>query len=237
LEHAPGPRPIDDPDGERLEPVDPVAPLPPGFDRAEAWQLALVRRPELAGARLEVENHQAQVRYHRNQLFPRLDLEGSYGGRTVREGFGATVGDMAEFSGPAYTVGVVFSMPLGRQGARNGYRSSQTASAQAEAAYKRLEERILVEVERAGRVAQSSYQRLDAVRQARVFAGLALELDQQKLAAGATTFFTVLRLQRNLTEARANEIRAQADYQQALARLALAEGSTLERHHLEVECK
>jgi len=46
-----------------------------------------------------------------------------------------------------------------------------------------------------------------------------------------------LRLQRDLTSARSAEIRALADYNIALAQIALNEGTTLERRHLSLEIK
>jgi outer membrane protein TolC len=47
----------------------------------------------------------------------------------------------------------------------------------------------------------------------------------------------VLQLQNNLTTARSQEIRALANYNEALANLAAAEGTTLERQHLDIEAK
>jgi len=47
----------------------------------------------------------------------------------------------------------------------------------------------------------------------------------------------VLSLQRNLTSARSEEIRALTEYNRALAQLALAEGSTLDRNRIKLEIK
>jgi len=47
----------------------------------------------------------------------------------------------------------------------------------------------------------------------------------------------VLQLQNNLTSARSQEIRALANYNQALASLSAAEGSTLQRRNLEIMAK
>jgi hypothetical protein len=47
----------------------------------------------------------------------------------------------------------------------------------------------------------------------------------------------VLQLQQKLTDAQTAEIRALADYNKALAQLALSEGSTLEKNRLAVDVK
>jgi len=47
----------------------------------------------------------------------------------------------------------------------------------------------------------------------------------------------VLQLQNNLTSARSQEIRSLTDYNKALASLAAAEGTTLQRRNLEITAK
>jgi outer membrane protein len=78
--------------------------------------------------------------------------------------------------------------------------------------------------------AQSDYEAVDAQREARIHAEAALDAEQKKYAVGKSTTFTVLQLQNTLTTDRANEIRALANYNEDLANLAAAEGSTLERN-------
>ena len=85
--------------------------------------------------------------------------------------------------------------------------------------------------------AQSAYQSADATRQARIYAEAALDAEQKKYAVGKSTTFTVLQLQNNLTADRAAEIRALANYNEALANLALEEGSTLERNNIDLKAK
>jgi len=52
-----------------------------------------------------------------------------------------------------------------------------------------------------------------------------------------STSFIVLRLQKDLTDARAAEIKAAADYNKALHQLYFREGSTLQRNKIELEIK
>jgi outer membrane protein TolC len=99
---------------------------------------------------------------------------------------------------------------------------------------KQLQQRIMITIEDGIASAQTSFQRAQATREAREFAEAALDAEQKKLESGKSTSFEVLRLQRDLTTARSSEIRALADYNIALARLAQSEGSTLERRRVNV---
>ena len=78
---------------------------------------------------------------------------------------------------------------------------------------------------------------MDATHQSRLFAEMALEAAQKQLDNGRTTSFVVVQLQRDLTTARLAELTAVAQYNQALANLALNEGTTLERDKLALEVK
>src|ERR1039457_7310000 len=49
------------------------------FDLQDSWSKGMTERPDLLQARLNVEQQGIEVKYYRNQLFPELDLIGSYG--------------------------------------------------------------------------------------------------------------------------------------------------------------
>jgi outer membrane protein TolC len=74
-----------------------------------------------------------------------------------------------------------------------------------------------------------------ATRAAREYAADALAAEQKKLENGKSTTYTVLQMQRDLTTARGNEIRALAVYNKALAQLSLDEGTTLGRLSINLE--
>jgi outer membrane protein TolC len=102
---------------------------------------------------------------------------------------------------------------------------------------KKLEQTILVEIDDAVGQVKNSLERVEATRQASLFAEAALDAEQKKLENGKSTSFQVLQFQRDLTDARSREIRALADYNIALTNLAFREGSTLERKRISLEVK
>ena len=76
---------------------------------------------------------------------------------------------------------------------------------------------------------------MEATKQARIYAEAALDAEQKTYAVGKATTFEVLQYQNNLTAARSQEIRALANYNEALANLAQQEGSTLDQFGIRIE--
>ena len=131
---------------------------------------------------------------------------------------------------PYWNVGVTLSIPLGNRAARARAVQSLEAADRMRLQLRQLEEGALVEVDNAVASVETGFERVEATREARLYAEQALEAEQRKLDNGKSTSFVVLQLQRALTQARNSEIQALADYNRQMSVLALAEGSMLERH-------
>ncbi len=210
------------------------------FELQESWRRGLNQREDLKQSKLDLERNGIQLRYYKNQVYPQLDIFGTYG-------HGASGGTTVEFSDgfdnfrqgnrPFYTYGLTFSIPLGNRAARERVKSSKLTVEQALLTLKKLEQDIMVQIDDSVKLAKTNFERVDATRQARVYAEAALEAEQKKLENGKSTSFVVLQLQRDLTAARSDEIRALADYNKALSSLSLNEGSTLERRNIDLKVK
>lgn len=210
------------------------------FDLQDSWNKGMSGRPDLLQARLNVEQQGIQLKFYRNQLFPELDLIGTYGfngGGSGSQEFSGAFGRINEGNQPFYTYGAQLSVPLGNIGPRNQYKVTKATRQQVVLQLKQLEQNVMVQIDNAVKQAQSTYESVDATRQARIYAEAAFDAEQKKYAVGKSTTFTVLQLQTALTTARSNEIRALANYNEALANLAAQEGSTLERNGINIEAK
>jgi outer membrane protein TolC len=186
---------------------------------------------------LNVEEQGIQLKYYRNQLFPEVDLIGSYGYNGAGQDFNDTFNQFAAADRPFYSYGAQLSMPLSNIGPRNQFKSGKVTEKQLLLQLKQLEQNVMVEIDNAVEAAKADWESVDATRQARTYAEAALDAEQKKYAVGKSTTFTVLQLQNNLTSARSQEIRALANYNQALANLAAAEGSSLQRDKLDLDAK
>jgi outer membrane protein TolC len=207
------------------------------FDLQDSWNKGMTLRPDILQARLNVEAQGIQLKYDKNQLFPELDLIGSYGYNGSGGNFGDTFDQFNRADRSFYTYGAQISMPLSNMGPRNQFKAGKVTLKQLLLQLKQLEQNIMVLIDNSVGVARSDYESVQATRQARVYAEAALDAEQKKYAVGKSTTFTVLQLQNNLTTARSDEIRAMADYNKSLANLAAEEGSTLERNSIKLEMK
>jgi outer membrane protein TolC len=155
----------------------------------------------------------------------------------VESSVGDAVGDIPDDRFPAYAYGLTLSVPLGATGQRAAHRAAKAAIEQAKLVYQKTEQNLLIAIENAVGSINSTMERVRATREARAYAEDALEAGRKKLEVGKSTTFEVLGLQKNLTQARTDEIRALADYNEALSTLSQNEGTTLQNHHLEVKVK
>ncbi len=221
----------------QITPTDTIVAVPQTFNLQQSWQAGMTSRPEVLQARLDLERQNITLRYNYNQLFPQLDLTASYGynglGNTLATGLDGLQSGRNQF----YSYGLVLSVPLSNMAARNNYKSAKANVAQSLLRLKQQEQSVLTQIDNAMKSAQTAYDKIDATRQARVYAEIALDAEQKKLESGKSTSFVVLQLQRDLTAARSAEIRALADYYKALAALGQAEGTTLEKTKVKLEVK
>jgi len=221
----------------RIEPAESLLAIPQTLNLQESWRKGMAERPDLQQARLNVEKQTRVVSYQRNQLYPQLDVVGSFGYSASETEFSGALGQISSRDNPFYSYGVAVSVPLANTGARNSYKSSKVTKEQIQLQLRKLEQTVLITIENSMADARTSYERVGVTHQATQYAEDALKAEQTKLEKGKSTSFVVLQLQSNLTAARSAEIRALADYNITLARLAQNEGSTLERRNIELSVK
>jgi outer membrane protein TolC len=226
-----------------IQPATGLDAPPRVFNLQNSWSEGMAERPDLLQALQLVKQQGIEVKYYRNQLLPELDLIGSFGfnGASVRSDAGGQFDDTLDQLGEGqyhyYSYGAQMSVPLSQVGPRNQFKAARAALQQTLLQLQQLQQNILVEIDSAVVEAQSTYQSVQATRQARVYAEAALDAEQKTYAVGKASTFEVLQYQNNLTAARSQEIRALADYNKALASLAQQEGTTLEQYNIHLEAE
>lgn len=208
------------------------------FSLQDSWSKGLTRRPDFLQAKLDIEGQGVTIKYNYNQLFPQLDLVGTYGHTAAGfSEYSGSFGQIRDGSFPYYSVGGQLTFPIGNTGARAAYKSSKLVMEQLVLGLKKIEQTIMVQIDNDIKQAESSFKQVTATRTAREYATAALEAEQKKLESGKSTTYTVLQMQRDLTTARGNEIQALDNYNKALSLLSFDEGSTLQRLNINLEVK
>lgn len=229
-----------------LMPMDRAPIVKENFDLVSSWQHGLTHRPDLIQLTKSVEVANLNVKYRRNQLFPALDLMGSYGRRGAsaiqafppgqpKAAFSEAVTQLERADAPSDMIGLVLTVPLSRTAERANYRGSKELKKQADLLLKQKEELILREISDAIHTARYSFDRVDAARRASEFAIGAMEAEERKLAGGKSSVIFVLQLQADLAAAQSAEVQARQQYNKAVSQLYFAEGTILERNNIFLE--
>ncbi len=217
----------------RLEPTGRLLAPPPVLNLQDSWGKALTQRPELLQAKLDVEKQGVTLKYDKNQLYPQLDLFGTYGFNGSGTEFSDALYDVQQTSRPFYTYGGQLTIPLSRTRVRNAYKADKATMEQLVLTLKQWEQTIMIAIDNDIGTVPASFDQVQATRAAREYEEAALEAEQKKLESGKSTTYTVLQVQRDLTTARGNEIQALDNYNKSLSQLSLDEATTLERLNID----
>jgi outer membrane protein len=216
----------------RIEATDAVPFQVQAVDVDAAITRALSERTDLAQGKKAIERTSISERYYRNQTLPDLNLQLSYNatalagtqlvrgpgafpppiiGEEVRS-YGSMLRDVFGAAFPTWQFSVNVTYPVGRSSAEAALASTRLQVRQANTNVRNLELQVATQVRDAGRQLVANSKRVDATRAARVLAERRLEAEEKKFAAGMSTSFLVFQAQRDLAQARNNELRATLDY-------------------------
>ncbi len=168
-----------------IQPTATLEATPQSFDLQNSWNAGLNQRPDLLQAKLNVEAQGIQLKYYRNQLFPEINLIGTYGfngSGGLSSDYNGTFNQFGQGNSPFYSYGAALTMPLSNVGPRNQYKSTKATLQQVLLQLKQFEQNVMVEIDNAVKTAQSKYESVQATRQARIYAETALDAEQKTYA-------------------------------------------------------
>jgi len=142
-------------------------------------------------------------------------------------GYGRSLRNM--FTENTHTVdfGFTIQFPLRNRTAEANLAGARIQTSQLEAQSRSQEQAIVVEVRNAAQNVETSRRRVLSARTARENAELQLAGEQRLYAVGRSTTFLLFQRENTLTNARNAEVRAETDYNKALADLQRATSTTL----------
>ena len=126
-------------------------------------------------------------------------------------------------------------MPLGNGQAKSKFSQARIELDQERARQRDLARQITLEVERAVAEVESGFKRIQTTRQGRELAAENLRSQEKRFPVGLLTQKDVIDFQSKFIDAEGAELRAQTDYNNAIARLRFAEGTLLESYNVKVE--
>jgi outer membrane protein TolC len=221
-------------DAVLITPVD--APRVQGADLDEkvavgqAMEEALQRRPEVRQLRTQLLSQDALLVRARNDALPKLDLVGSAFLNGSDSSFGQSNRDLRGADFYNWSLLLSFEYPLERSSAEGARRRAELEKKRYLLQVRNLENQILVEVRDAVRSIKTDEKRIEATRRARILAQEQLDGEVSRNEHGLSTTFRVLDVQRELLQARTNELKALIDYNLAWHTLHKVTGTLLDKN-------
>ena len=126
------------------------------------------------------------------------------------------LGDLFGSEFPSWTASLNMSYPIGANPQGVALARTQLQYSQQQTQLRNAELQVATQVREAGRQALTNQRRVETTTISRQLSERRLEAEERKLAAGTSTSFFVFQAQRDLAQARNNELRAIIDYQRSI---------------------
>lgn len=147
-------------------------------------------------------------------------------------GYASMLRNLLSLSTRNIVVGVAFQIPLHNKTAQANLAGARIQGEQLLASMRAEEQAIEVEVRNAAQSAETARRRVLAARVARESAELQQEGEKRLYQVGRSTTFLLFQRENQLTNARNLELRAETDYNKALADLQRATSTTLRANNV-----
>ncbi len=150
-------------------------------------------------------------------------------------GYAQMLRNLAGLSTRNIVVGVAIELPFHNKTAKTNLAGAQIQREQLQATMRGQEKAVEVEVRNAAQAAETTRHRVLASRDARANAEVQLEAEKRLYQVGRSTTFLLFQRESQLTNARNLELRAETDYNKALADLQRATSTTLRANQVIVQ--
>ncbi len=204
----------------------------PDFDCSMETAFAL--RPEYLAARCKIEKENILLKYAKNQRWPRLDLNGSYGLNGLGNSLSESRGDAFDQDYNTWHVGIIMTIPLmGDLKTRSELKAAKHRQKQALLELKAIETQIANIISTSVEDVFSILSQVSYYTKARKIEQGLLDVELEKLSSGKSNSRLVLENEEDLNYAKEAELESIINHHKAILALYLAEGSLLRRYGID----
>jgi outer membrane protein len=208
----------------------PVAPIAvPVLDRGSSMRSAYENRFDYRATVARAESADIRLKFMRNQLWPQLDVVGTYGYNGLSDDWRSARQEAYHSQAPQWSFGIQFSVPLGNIQSRAQLRVVEGFKEQAVLDIRKDELKVSVDVDTVISRIETNRQRVETARQSRALNEEAVRIANRRLDEGQISSFDVIETTRKLYEARSRELDALAALQTSVTQFWLATGTVLDR--------
>lgn len=204
-------------------------------DFAGSMKTALELRPEYLSALEKVEKEKILIRYAKNQRWPQLDLNGSYGLNGLSDTLSNSLEDAYDSDYRSWKIGLTLTIPLmGNIKANSEMMAAKYRKKQALLELRSIEVQIANIIHTAVENVYASREQEAYYKNARELEERLLEIEMEKLRRGKSNSRSVLEKEDDLHYAREAELESIVNKQKAFLSLAVASGSVLRQNDIRV---
>src|SRR6266478_1379025 len=212
---------------------------------------ALQKRPDLAGAGLQVENSEITLKGSLNALKPQVNLvgivqnsgmagdlnplAGTVTGAVNPGGYGTALGQLFRRDFPTYGVGVQLTLPVRNRVALADAVRDELQVRQTQVRRQQLQDQVRLEVADAGESLRQARAAYEAAVEARRLQEQSVSVEQQTFAVGLSTNLVVIQYQNYLAQARSTEVASRGAYIKARIALERAIGTILDENQVAID--
>ncbi|MEO7318795.1 MAG: TolC family protein [Chthoniobacteraceae bacterium] len=211
----------------------------PKINRAALLTTAFAKRLDYRAAITEAGIQDIRLKFAKNQLWPQLDLVGSYGYNGLAFDYATARQKAYHSQAPEWSFGIQLSIPLGgiqsraQLGVINGFKE------QALIKIKQIEQTVSIDVDTVISRIETLKQRFETARNTTKLGEEAVRIASGRmdigLDDGGIGTFQLIETQRRLYEARSRELAARTELNKAISQLWLATGTILEETGITVK--
>lgn len=206
----------------------------PKLERDALLAVAFEKRLDYKAAIIAAESEDVRLKFARNQLWPQLDVVGSFGWAGLDSSYPSAIGQMMEGQAPSWQLGVTGSVPLGSVQPRAQLSAAKARKEQAILRVKSAELEVGLSVDRAIEIIRTNQLRLETAQFTTRSADEAVRVGFRRMEEGLISNFDLIEQQRRLYEARTRELSAVAELNKSITQLWLATGTVLENLNITI---
>lgn len=153
----------------------------------------------------------------------------------INGGYGRALANTFRTDAPNFSIGFTISFPFRNRTAKANLAGAEIQKDQINTQMRAQEQAVIVEVRNAVQAVETARQRVLTSRRARENAEIQLDGERRLFDAGRSTTFLLFQRENALTNARNAEIRAETDFNKALADLQRATSTTFTVNGIDVQ--
>jgi outer membrane protein TolC len=207
----------------------------PRIDRTAFLSTAFEKRLDYRAAITQAEVQNVRLKFAKNQLWPQLDVVGSYGYNGLAFDYSTAREKAYHTQAPEWTLGFQISVPFGNVQSRAQVAAIRGYQEQALIKIKQLEQTVTVDVDTVISRMETLKQRLETARQTTSLNEEAVRIAYRRLEEGQISSFDVIEQQRKLYDAKSRELSARAELNKTITLLWVATGTVLDETGVKIK--